>query len=117
MLAYVLRHRPEELGLTLSSDGWVEVDRLLQSLKDRRGVHLSRAELEALVAADAKGRYSLREGRIRANQGHSVQGVVAVDLVAMEPPEELYHGTTTQRWKRIQATGGLSKMKRHHVHL
>lgn len=117
LLAYVLRHRPQELGLELSRDGWVEVDLLLARLSERQGLRLSVSELHELVASDAKGRYSLREGRIRANQGHSVEDVEAVERTPRTPPERLFHGTTNERWARIQRTGGLSRMKRHFVHL
>ncbi|GMU53812.1 MAG: putative RNA 2'-phosphotransferase [Candidatus Xenobia bacterium] len=117
LLAYVLRHRPQELGLELSREGWVEVDLLLARLSERRGVCLSVAQLQELVASDAKGRYSLREGRIRANQGHSVEAVEAVERTPRTPPERLFHGTTEERWARIQRTGGLSRMNRHFVHL
>lgn len=116
LLAYVLRHNPGELGLELTPDGWVPADLLLERLAQRRGVRLTMAELERLVAADAKGRYSLRDGRIRANQGHSVD-VQAVDPTPRTPPAVLYHGTTVERWERIRATGGLKPMRRHHVHL
>lgn len=116
LLAYVLRHNPGELGLELTPDGWVPADLLLERLASRRGVRLSMPDLERLVAADPKGRYSLRDGRIRANQGHSV-AVQAVDPTPQTPPAVLYHGTTVERWERIRAGGGLLPMKRHHVHL
>ncbi|HEY3998944.1 MAG TPA: RNA 2'-phosphotransferase [Candidatus Xenobia bacterium] len=111
-LAYVLRHRPDELGLTLDPQGWVDAAQLLERMPDR----ISMADLERIVAHDAKERYSLREGRIRANQGHSV-AVQAVDLTPVEPPPLLYHGTTAESWQAIQKSGGLRPMARHHVHL
>lgn len=72
-----------------------------------------------IVAQDQKQRYSIRNGWIRANQGHSVAGVCAVELLPVAPPEVLYHGTTTQRWQAIQASDppGLKPGSRHHVHL
>lgn len=116
-LAYVLRHNPSDLSLQLTPDGWVEVDTLLVRLAQRKNIHLTLAELEQLVADDAKGRYSLRDGMIRANQGHSVKGIQAVELIPRTPPPVLYHGTTEQRWARIRESDGLKKMNRHHVHL
>lgn len=117
-LAYVLRHHPEELGLKLDPDGWVEVQELLEALQ-AQGRATSLEELEQIVADDGKGRYSLRHGRIRANQGHSVGGVMAVDLTPVSPPERLYHGTTRERWELIQRSSppGLRPGQRHHVHL
>jgi putative RNA 2'-phosphotransferase len=116
LLAYVLRHDPDELGLELDEAGWTDAELLLARLRERRGVALTHAELESLVAQDAKGRYSLRAGRIRANQGHSVE-VDAIDPTPRQPPAVLYHGTTAERWARIQQSGGLRPMQRHHVHL
>jgi putative RNA 2'-phosphotransferase len=29
----------------------------------------------------------------------------------------LFHGTTSEKWAKIQASGGLRPMGRHHVHL
>lgn len=110
-----LRHEPERLGLTLEPGGWVEVDALLAACA-RHNFPISRGQLEGVVAADEKGRYSFDEGgtRIRANQGHSVE--VDLALEAVEPPPVLYHGTNERAAGSISAEG-LSKMARHHVHL
>ena len=52
--------------------------------------------------------------RIRASQGHSVS--VDLGLIALEPPELLFHGTTSAALDSVMATG-LQRMRRHHVHL
>ncbi len=117
LLAYVLRHRPEEIGLRLDAQGWVAVDELLAALREHKGLELAPERLQRIVAADAKGRYSLANGRIRANQGHSVEAVDAIDPTPQVPPARLFHGTTRERWALIQQSGGLQKMARHHVHL
>lgn len=116
-LCYVLRHRPEALRIELNAAGWTEVEGLLNQLSQRKGWHLTPDDLRRVVEEDAKGRFSLQDGRVRANQGHSVAGVMAVELHPVEPPEVLFHGTTRQRWEMIQASGGLKPMNRHHVHL
>ena len=51
---------------------------------------------------------------IRANQGHSV--AIDLELASLTPPPILYHGTYDKALKSIMERG-LSKMKRHHVHL
>jgi putative RNA 2'-phosphotransferase len=68
------------------------------------------------VAKNDKQRFSFDDTgtRIRANQGHSVE--VDLELTPREPPEILYHGTTTAALNSILETG-LQRMKRHHVHL
>jgi putative RNA 2'-phosphotransferase len=72
-------------------------------------------ELEAVVRESAKQRFALVDGRIRANQGHSIP--LDLDFASVSPPPVLYHGTTRERWQKIRASGGLKRMQRHHVHL
>lgn len=114
-LARVLRHAPHEFGLDLAPGGWVPVDALLSALRER-GTRLDLDGLRALVRDDDKERYTLDEtrGLIRANQGHSVP--VDLQLEAAEPPDLLYHGTPG-RSVEVILQGGLSRMRRHHVHL
>lgn len=110
-----LRHEPERLGLALAPGGWVAVDELLGACA-RAGFPLSREELEEVVARSDKRRFSFDEGggRVRANQGHSVE--VDLQLERADPPAVLYHGTG-ERTAGAIAAGGLSRMQRHHVHL
>jgi putative RNA 2'-phosphotransferase len=110
-----LRHEPERLGLELAPGGWVGVDVLLEACA-RRGFPFSREELEEVVRSNDKQRFSFDEtgGRIRANQGHSVE--VDLQLERREAPPVLYHGTGGGSAEAILA-GGLLKMNRHHVHL
>ena len=114
-LSYYLRHRPDELGLSLGPGGWVAVDELLAALA-RKGKAISRAELEEVVARNTKRRFAFDAAgeRIRASQGHSVD--VDLELEPVEPPAVLYHGTG-QRTAAAIVREGLRKMRRHHVHL
>lgn len=114
-LSYHLRHRPDEIGLTLEPGGWVEVATLIDAAA-RHGTTMTRAELEEVVMNNSKQRFAFDETgtRIRANQGHSV--TVDLQLEPMEPPDLLYHGTGHRTAPVIQREG-LHKMQRHHVHL
>ncbi|MGY1637287.1 RNA 2'-phosphotransferase [Geodermatophilus sp. SYSU D00742] len=109
-LSYVLRHAPSSAGLELDAAGWVDVDDLLAAL------HLTRGELEHVVATDDKQRFAFDATgtRIRASQGHSV----AVDLgyAAQQPPAVLFHGTVERFLPAILAEG-LRPGRRHAVHL
>jgi putative RNA 2'-phosphotransferase len=49
-LSYVLRHRPESIGVVLDGAGWVDIDVLLEALRDH-GRTVTRAELDRVVAA------------------------------------------------------------------
>ncbi len=114
-LSKVLRHRPEELGLALMPGGWVEVDALLAG-SARKGLPMSRAELEEVVARNDKRRFAFDETGtlIRAQQGHSAP--VDLELEPAVPPGTLYHGTLERSLPDILKSG-LLKMRRHHVHL
>ena len=114
-LSLVLRHKPDEIGISLDPAGWVPVDELLRACA-AHGVAISRDELNAIVAGSDKQRYAFSPDgqRIRANQGHSI--AVELGYEPAEPPEILYHGTAQKYLESIRRTG-LVKGKRHHVHL
>jgi putative RNA 2'-phosphotransferase len=114
-LSLHLRHRPDQLGLTLQPGGWVSVEELLKAAASR-GYLISRAELDDVLARNDKQRFSFDPTGtlIRANQGHSVS--VDLSLEPTEPPPVLYHGTGEKTAEVIQRVG-LRKMRRQHVHL
>jgi putative RNA 2'-phosphotransferase len=114
-LSYVLRHRPDEIGITLDANGWVSVEELLAA-SERHGQPISRGELEHVVAHNTKKRFALSEdgARVRASQGHSV--AVELGYEPSAPPEVLYHGTARHNLPSIRENG-LDKGKRHQVHL
>lgn len=114
-LSRVLRHKPQEIGITLDAQGWVEVDCLLRQAA-KHGMRMSRQELDRIVAENDKKRFTLSEDgqRIRAAQGHSVS--VDLGLTPMVPPEWLFHGTATRVVDVIRKEG-LKPGQRQHVHL
>lgn len=114
-LSYVLRHRPDAIGIELDAGGWVKVDRLLEALA-ASGKPVTRHELADVVSTNTKNRFELSgDGeRIRARQGHSVP--VELGYEPQAPPHVLYHGTAAQYVESILKTG-LHRAKRHHVHL
>jgi putative RNA 2'-phosphotransferase len=114
-LSFVLRHRPDQIGLTLSSDGWVKVELLLDACA-RHGRALDRSTLERLVRESDKQRFAFSPDglSIRASQGHSVS--VELGYEASTPPDVLYHGTVARFLPAIRRQG-LERGSRHHVHL
>lgn len=111
-MSYVLRHAPQELGLALSDDGWTEYATFSRKLCEKLGV--TDDDIRRVVDENAKKRFTLEGGRIRAAQGHSVK--VDLDLKPETPPALLYHGTTAAAWETIRQSG-LKPMDRTHVHL
>lgn len=114
-LSYILRHDPEEAGITLDTNGWTNVDELIEQVR-YRFPELNKHMLEYIVATNSKQRFGFNEGKtmIRANQGHSVS--VDLNYIAQEPPTVLFHGTSRDRVAAIMKEG-LKKQERHHVHL
>jgi putative RNA 2'-phosphotransferase len=114
-LAYVLRHQPGSVGLSMDDAGWVDVDRLLDALADS-GPTLTRADLEHVVATNDKQRFAFDATgtRIRASQGHSVE--VRLGYAPEKPPDVLFHGTVERSLPSI-LDEGLRPGARHAVHL
>src|SRR3954469_17397698 len=114
-LSFVLRHRPDSIGLSLDPAGWVDVDELLAALA-RSGLPLPRADPETVVAGNDKQRFAFDESgtRIRASQGHSVPVVLGYRTAT--PPDVLFHGTV-QRFLPAILAEGLRPGNRHAVHL
>lgn len=114
-LSYVLRHRPEAIGLQLREGGWVAVDALLAAAT-RHGTAMTFDRLVEIVATDSKGRYAFNADRtmIRAVQGHSVE--VDLGYAPVPPPAVLYHGTV-ERFVAAILREGIRRGRRHHVHL
>jgi len=126
-LSKLLRHRLRENGLgdVVRPDGYVPLTRVL-ALEGFQGV--SAAEIAEVVRNNDKQRFSLTEALgeqlIRANQGHTVQGLLddeamlqRITLEAARHCAAPVHGTYTAAWGAIQAGGGLKRMARRHVHL
>lgn len=114
-LSLVLRHQPEKVGIKLDREGWVSVSTLLEAL-EAHGLRLTPDELREAVRSNDKQRFAFSPDglKIRASQGHSVK--VALGYEPLEPPPTLYHGTAGRFLPSIRQQG-LSKGRRHHVHL
>lgn len=113
-IALILRHKPEEIGISLDEHGWADVDELIAGIAKTQPFTMEM--LEEIVASDEKQRYSFNEDKtlIRANQGHSIP--VDVELEEKEPPAILYHGTGEKYVASINTQGLIPKL-RLYVHL
>lgn len=114
-LSFILRHKPDDIGMQIDSNGWCSIDDLLEKI-NKKGKVISIEILAEIVESDSKSRYLFNEdkSKIRANHSHSIE--IDLGLSAIEPPDVLYHGTPVRFSGSIMADG-LQKMKRHHVHL
>ena len=114
-MSYYLRHCVNPLIIELNG-GWADTDTLIKKLRESCP-EVDREIIERIVAEDEKGRYSFNPDgtKIRANQGHSIPGVV-IEFESPEPPEYLYHGTATRFLDSIFKEG-LKPMSRQYVHI
>lgn len=115
-LSYVLRHQPEAIGITLDTNGWIEINTLITHA-NQHGESLTKELIEEVVKTNDKKRFTISEDglKIRAAQGHSTQQV-KINYVEKVPPELLYHGTATRFINSIKQQG-LIAGDRHYVHL
>jgi putative RNA 2'-phosphotransferase len=111
-MSLVLRHQPEALGIALDANGWTGFAEFARRMNGKFGI--GEADIRRIVETNAKQRFVIREGHIRANQGHSVG--VDLQLRPVAPPPLLYHGTTRKAFDSIMVLG-LIKAQRQHVHL
>jgi putative RNA 2'-phosphotransferase len=115
LLSLMLRHQPERFGLTLDAEGYASLDEVLQAAH----IQLPLVTLEDLHSVVAqiepdKRRFSIVDGEIRANYGHSL--TAQIEHPAVTPPALLLHGTTHAAVTSILANG-LLPMRRQYVHL
>ena len=112
LVAGALRHFPDDLGLAMDSNGWVD----LMALSDviyKRHRWADRNMVAALVESDPKKRYEINGDKIRARYGHSVN-------VELDHPENkltlLYYGASEEEADRIMEIG-LKSVSQRYVHL
>ena len=114
-ISLILRHKPEEIGITLDEHGWANVKELIAGINNA-GRKIDMKTLEEIVRTDNKGRYSFNENKtlIRANQGHSIP--VDIEFKEVAPPNVLYHGTATKSLDSIKQQG-IKSMSRLYFHI
>ena len=115
-MSSILRHRAGEAGLTMDAAGWVTIEDLCRHMR------VSRHAIAEVVAHNNKSRYQIDGDRIRASQGHSLEGM-PVTQKALEDSwtlwagsSSIWHGTRTEVIESI-AHGGILRGGRTHVHL
>ena len=115
-LTGILRHFPEEFGLEMDMNGWVDVKDIVRSIRRRnqRARWLKTEHVIALAKTDEKGRYQLMNGKIRATYGHSKE--VVLDLPTDNIPATLYYPSSREEAAILVETG-IRHSDRAKVHL
>ena len=113
----ILRHFPQNFGVNMDEHGFVSIEDMAQSIKRRkRGFGWLREEhIIALAETDAKGRYEIRDGRMRATYGHTVD-VNLDDLPGDNIPENLYYPAAEEEAPML-IERGIKPTDRRMVHL
>lgn len=111
-LSHTLRH-DDKIGIR--PDGFISLATLL-SHPIFKGY--TEQDVQECVDTNTKQRFTLKNGMIRANQGHSID-VPDLELTILAETDlvgtSLIHGTYTPVWKQIEKQG-LSRMGRNHIH-
>ncbi len=110
-----LRHVPERYGIQLDEHGFVPIKELTRAIRRKRGFRWVReVHIVAIAMTDERGRYELREGKIRATYGHTLE----VDLsdFPAEAPEKLYFPCTPEEAEFLLEMG-IRPSDRSWVHL
>jgi len=115
LLSLMLRHQPGKFGLVLDAEGYAPLEEVLRAAQAELD-GIGRADLIAVVETvePDKRRFSIVDGDIRANYGHSLEA--RIEHQQVEPPELLCHGTH-EAAVPIVLREGLAPMNRQYVHL
>ena len=107
-----LRHFPDDIGLAINQQGWVDVDLLCDAMMVRYR-WASKEKLFAMIESDEKGRYQVYGKKIRARYGHSVD--IDLDYPDNTLPE-IYYGASREEVD-ILLEKGIRPIRQRYVHL
>ncbi len=116
IMAGVLRHFPEKLGVTMDGHGWVDISEFVEAVGGSRSGFqwLRDHHVEAIALTDPKGRYQVDGGMIRATYGHTID--IRLDDLPLAEIDDFYYPVTEEEIDII-LEGGLNPIDRKHVHL
>jgi len=116
IMAGVLRHFPEKLGVMVDGHGWVDISEFVEAVGiSRSGFQwLREHHIEAIALTDPKGRYQIDGGMIRATYGHTID--IRLDDLPPAEIDEFYYPVTEEEIDII-LEGGLNPIDRKNVHL
>ncbi len=116
VLTGILRHFPDRYGLEMDPHGWVSLPQIVRAVSGKHPAYhwLRVMHLVAIAETDAKGRYEVRDERIRATYGHTLE--VELDLPTENIPDQLFFPVTPDE-AAIVLEVGLKPSDRKKVHL
>lgn len=116
ILTGILRHFPDRYQLAIDPRGWVSLPQIVHAVSQKHPAYhwLRTQHLVAIAETDPKGRYEVRDDRIRATYAHTVE--VELDLPTENIPDQLYY-PVTEAEVAIVLEVGLKPSDRRKVHL
>lgn len=116
IMAGVLRHFPEKLGIMIDGHGWVDISEFVEAIgSSRSGFHwLRNHHIQAIALSDPKGRYQIDGGMVRATYGHTID--VSLDDLPPADIDEFFYPVTEEELDIILESG-LNPIDRNNVHL
>lgn len=113
-MSYALRHNPDKYNIKLDEYGYTNLPVFIAALNRVHRLHLTRDDIDAVIANSSKQRFEIKNNRICALYGHSIPGIIKHQEAT--PPAVLYHGTARRFLPSINELG-LLPMQRQFVHL
>ncbi len=112
----ILRHFPDKYGLQVDPQGWIPLPQMVRAIGGQhRGYRWLRIHhIVAIAETDPKGRYEIKDDRIRATYGHTLD--VDLDLPTENIPDELFFPVTPEEVTVVLEVG-LKPTDRRKVHL
>ncbi|UXD21460.1 RNA 2'-phosphotransferase [Ignicoccus pacificus DSM 13166] len=107
-MTFLLRHKK---GF-VDKEGWVDIERLYEELR-RYFPWIQLSDILYVVSKDEKGRFEVKNGKIRARYGHTIDVEVKLPKAS---EKTLYHGTSCEVVAKIMKEG-IVPMRRKKVHL
>jgi putative RNA 2'-phosphotransferase len=112
-LAYMLRHQPDQFDLEVDEYGFADLEDVVAALNERLGEPVEAEDVSQAVEGGDRPRYEIRDGRIRALYGHSIQVKPGEPT---KPPDLLYVGISKDDADRARRYG-LRPGRRSFLHL
>ena len=113
LLSLILRHRPDEFGLTMDEYGFIPLDEVVEAVQKRYSA-VAEEEIRTLVESSRQRRFEIADSRIRALYAHSF--FVEMDGEPIEPPESLYMIATVEAAATMKEDG-IRPEDRFYLHL
>ncbi len=109
LLSFVLRHRPDAIGIELDADGWTDATLLVERINTSKRLErpIDRGDLDKVLADDAGARFALEGNRVRAREGHTSPQVLLAKAAPVEAPEFLFFGVLRDKLGRLLTPRGL----------